>query len=315
MHRQVRHNLTLATLILTLALFSRLPAFAQDDAQSAITNALVDFAALESFRFTAETTLQQETQFGANTAIIRTLQNIDGAWTMTANEAEIAVEQTISGDTDPLIWSVNVDRVAVEDMVYLRFRDLLLPPTVSAQAFALPEGWFAPEPLPTDMAMLTASAMGLFTFIDGYRSLPVIPPIVGYPLNDETVRTLEQLPDEAIDGVTMRVYEVSFDALNLYLTHTRDEWDATFLNFQTSGIDLARFFVEGGLQVRGRYWIDADGQLAQIEQQIRLEVAPGTIEGQSDYGFINDTRARVAFSNRNMPTQIAVPDVPGAQSE
>jgi hypothetical protein len=281
---------------------------AQDDPQSVISAALADFAALESYRFEAETSLNQDNTFGTASASTQTAQVIAGEMAGNATRADFAVTQTI--DTgEPITWTVNVDRVAVDDAIYLRFRDLEITQEVSSEAFALPEGWFISEPLPQDMAILTSSQMGLLMFIDGYRSAPVVPPIVSYPLDDQTVRSVEQLPDEEIDGQSMRVYEVSFNAFGLYITHTREEWDATFLNFETSGIDIARFFVEGGLQVRGRFWIDGDGRLAQVEQQIRLEVRPGMIEGQDDYGFINDSRVQVAFSDYNMPLEIMPPEV------
>lgn len=284
------------------------PLHAQDDAQSVITAALADFAALESYRFAGETTLNQDNTFGTTTASTQTMQVITGEVTGDATRSEFAVTQTI--DTgEPITWTINVDRVAVEDAIYLRFRDLALPAEFASEAFVLPEGWFIPQPLPTDISSLSATELGLATFIDGYRNAPGIPPILSYPLDDQTVRSVEQLPDEEIDGRTLRVYEVSFNAFGLYITHTREEWDATFLNFETSGIDIARFFVEGGLQVRGRYWIDDQGRLAKVEQQMRLEVRPGTIAGQDDYGFINDTRVQIAFSDYNTPLEIVPPEV------
>lgn len=306
MSLQLRARLYLIVLLFTLFMASRIQA--QADLQSIITAALADFATFDSYRFTGETTLNQENIFGTTTALIQTTQSITGAVAGDAAQAEFVVLQTI--DTGiPIVWTINVDRVAVEDAIYLRFRDLEIPQELSSQAFSLPEGWFIPEPLPEDIGNLSAEQLGLATFIDGYRNAPGVPPILEYPLNDQTVRSIEQLPDEETDGRTLRVYEVGFIAFGLYVSHTREEWDATFLNFETSGIDIARFFVEGGLQVRGRYWIDDEGQLAQVEQQIRLEVRPGTIAGQEDFSFINDSRVQVAFSEYNTPIEIAPPEV------
>lgn len=293
--------------LLAVLLFA-LPAQAQDDAQQVISAALADFATIESYRFTGETTLNQENVFGTTTALIQTTQAITGAVAGQATEAAFAVTQTI--DTgEPIVWTIQVDRVAVDETVYLRFRDLELPPELASDAFALPEGWSIPQPLPTDVASLSPQQLGLANFVEGYRSALVIPPILDYPLDDQTVRSVEQLANEEIDGRAVSVYEVGFNAFGLYVSHTQEEWDATFLNFETFGIDIARFFVEGGLQVRGRYWIDGDGRLAQIEQQIRLEVRPGTIAGQQTYSFVNDSRVQVAFSEYNTPLEIVPPEV------
>ncbi len=296
------------TLFLLLPLlFAAFPLHAQDEPQSAITAALADFAALDSYRFVGETRLNQENTFAVASGRIETIQQLSGVVTGSSVEALFTVSQTISGEGEPIAWGVTVDRVAMDETIYLRFRDLLLPPTLASEAFPLPQDWFIPEPLPTDLGSLSAAQLGLASFIDGYRAAPVIPPILGYPLDDQTVRSIEQLPDEDLDGRAVRVYEVGFNAFGLYIAHTRDEWNATFLRFETSGIDIARFFVEGGVQVRGRYWIDADGALAQVEQQIRLEVRPGTLPDQADYGFSNDTRLRMSFSDFNVPVEIAAP--------
>jgi hypothetical protein len=300
----------LSAVIVALALHgSAFVAGAQEpveDEIAVVSAALAQFRELASYRFSGETSLRQETFINENTALVQTEQVLNGIRTSQGTQTEFLVEQTFGGDVEPFSWTLRVERIALEDAVWLRFSDLDVPQSLRGSIFELPQGWFVPQGLPQDITQLTPADLGLATFIDGYARAVVIPPLLDYPLEARTIVSFEQLADETIGGETLRVYQVTFNAFGLYIVSSGQNWGSTLFGFEASGIDVARFFVEGGLQVSGRYWLDSAGQIAQVEERIRIQVTPDQLS--AGYEFINETRVRMRFSDFDVPVEIAAPD-------
>lgn len=279
------------------------PAAAQDDAAlELISQAVEDFAALDSFSFEAEVSLHQTIGAGtgrsAQTLDQNISQHMEGISELSTGNATATLSQDISVNNNGqrVQASMGFDMIVLDGTVYFRFDDLS-----SNIAALFPEGWVNF----TDDRMSFPGADMLDP--EGLAQLSSLALI--YPINEQTVTEITELDAEELDGQTVRVFTVTLDA-SAVLEESGDTILGT-MNAEAMGVDLETLIeiMSEGMELELTLWIGDDGRLYRIEGVNSISTTlPASLAGGVSATLDQQVTSVITITGFNVPVEIEAPE-------
>lgn len=311
-------------------------------AQSAVDPALLDYvasafaqtAAVDSLHIEAqsltETAAAQGSTFGAVIASSYDLVRSGDAW-------NVSGKQTTTSDTPNGSFESVTETIVIDGTIYMRIQRSGDATNAAPQGGqALPEGWFDLSALQTDAQGQGQPGVGAFLGREGSPSSSLLSALLA-PVTADSLTALSELPSDAIDGQTMRVFQVSFDSQAILVS------DAASLvrgGAVRGGIGFGGAppggFAPGGADNagNGQFTPGQQGQLPESTPQFAAppEIDPATVSvsfavyvgedglihriygvvataGDSGAGFSTSTTTVTDFSAFNQPVAISAPAI------
>ena len=287
------------------------PALAQSADQELIDyvqGALDQFFELDTYSSTGTQNIVQhisaETQ-GQTIVVDQTIeqilegqvQNDDGTTSM-AIQIDQNIAQVIGGQNQDITQTLEI--VLVDGELFMRFSNVS-PPTMAGM---FPEDWVNLADTPN--AFPGAGAINAEQYADVFSSQ------FKYPLTDETVERIKELPGETLDGVDTRVITMVFNGPALFASGEMDQYLSAF-NTQQMGVDMDQLRESMGenAALELTIWIGADDNMIYREDvAMTLAGEMGAIAtGIDSMSLEQQITGTITFSDFNEPVTIEAPEV------
>jgi hypothetical protein len=287
------------------------PAFAQTADQELIDyvqGAFDQFFTLESYSSSGTQNVVQhivaKTQ-GQTVSVDQTIeqtldgqvQNDDGQMSMSM-QIDQNIAQDVAGQSQELTQTLEI--ILTGGDLFMRFSDVS-PATMAAM---FPKDWVNLVDDPD--AFPGASAINAGQYADMFSSQ------FKYPLTDETIERIKELPGETLDGMDARVIKLVFNGPALFASGEMDQYLSAF-NTQQMGVDMDQLRESMGEQaaLELTLWIGADDNMI-YRQDVVMTLAGemgAIVAGIESMSLEQQVSGTITFGGFNEPVTIEAPDV------
>jgi hypothetical protein len=259
-----------------------------------IQAAIANLQGLDYLQSSAEQSMQQSIETNMMTldqSVSQTSQiqvdNTDGERPLVASQLEQMISIDV-GQGVPITTALTMEAILDGESYLMRY--LSLPPDM---ATLYPEGWFNAASRP-ELSGLNFEAIQAMT---GWEALSI------YPLTEEVVLRIKVLPEEALDGQTMQVFNVIIAPSALLETTGL----GAMFDTEQMGVSedlIAQLFESATYSIQ--VWIGEDGLLHQMESIIIIEDVTTVMEGQA-MTLNQETYVVSRYFGFDKPVQIEIP--------
>ena len=197
-----------------------------------------------------------------------------------------------TGDGNPQAMNNDYELIIYDGVMYAKFEN--------AESLGVPRGWFNLQDLP-GMEMLN---LDQFTELTGANALKV------YPINEETVATIEELDSETLEGETMRVIKITWDMAALAEMESMSAIFNAEVFSQMLGIDPAEYMRQFALgsTYEQILWISTTDNLphradSRMVSDVTIDAMMGSME------MLYEQTSSATFADFGAPVTIEAPEI------
>jgi hypothetical protein len=276
---------------------------AEDETLAYVMQAIENMTELDTVRTAVEQTIYQSFDAQGTTVNMSISQIIDGAYDNSGEDVRFSVSNAQTMDTEvggqSQVLEMTMDMIAVADTLWVRVHDT----NPSSLGALFPSEWTNATEDPTQIPGFEMLALDqLLQLTNTWQA---------YPLNDETIESIEELERDELDGIEMRVFAVTYSSEGLLKTGLAEQIGQAF-NAEAMGVDMEGMMqqlIEGAM-LDMTVWIGVKDNLL-YRSEVHM-VVDATIEdvfpGISTMDIQQDLNARYDYYSFNEPVEITAPD-------